>query len=183
MRTKDFDYFTTWSLIAIMLANVVIQGGRLLHRPQAWLGVFVVCLSLVVCVLGTDAVSYHLEPPETYRKQIMRNHMWMHLVPLISTVILLTNWQFYIGQALTPTSGGAGFLAALSLFGAWVFCPLDTGEIWQRKVVTVYNTQNPYIFLLSGAALGFVGLGLAHQASNHCATTRHKSAPLRTCTG
>ena len=181
MRKNDLDYFTTWSIVAIMLALAVLKIGRLTRRPQAWLGVFVVCLSLVVCVLGTDAVSYHLDPPAAYRRTLMRNHMWMHLVPLVLSVILLTNWDFYIGHPLTARSGGVGFLAALALFGTWLFYPLDSGERGTCKISAVYNTQNPCTFLLSGGALGIVGVCLTYQASNH-ASTRRNSGPFKTCT-
>ena len=181
MRTNDFDYFTTWSLIAIVLALTALKIGKLAHRPQPWLGVFVICLALVVCVLGTDAVSYHLDPPAVYRKTLMRNHMWMHLVPFVVSLILLTNWDFYIGHRVSARSGGFGFAAALALFGTWLFLPLDSGERGLSKISTVYNTQNPATFLLSGGALGIAGAFLAYQASNHAAT-RCNSGPFRTCT-
>jgi len=168
MRPKAFDYFTTWSALAQLVAYFVLVATNYCDRPQAWVAVFTVCLALSVCVLGTDAASYHMNPPPSHRNQMMRNHMWLHTVPLVLAMALLSNWQTYVGVRVTASAAIAGVAAGGGLFAAWFACPLETGERGFSKMKDVYNTQDPFAFLSAGALLGVTAALLARSASISC---------------
>ena len=97
----------------------------------------------------------------------MRNHMWMHTVPMFSSMVLLSNWGFFIGTPLSPMHALSGFVGAATLFASWLFKPLDTGELWERKIAAVYNTKDTYAFLTAGATFGVVALLMTYRASQN----------------
>lgn len=157
MRENNFDYFTLWSVVAVIVSILIIILGKLLGRPQPWLAMFFIPLTTVVSLIGTDTVGYHLNIPTTKdRKKVIRSHLWLHTIPLYISFLTVCNWNSVVGKKATNKDMMIGMSLLLSFFACYSSSPLDTGEKHLEKIKEVYNTKDPVYFIIVGICIAIV---------------------------
>ena len=168
MRDNSFDYFTIWSVIAVITSIIIIMIGKLLGCPQPWLAMFFIPLTSIVSLIGTDTVGYHLNIPDTKtRKKVIRSHLWLHTIPLYISFLTICHWDKIVGKSASNRDMMIGLGLLATFFASYSFTELDTGEKHLKKLEKVYNTRDPTYFIIVGICIAIVtSLSLKSSCAN-----------------
>lgn len=163
-------YFTFWVVCAMLVSVVFLIVTRLARCSLPSAGVFIVCGSALLGLLGTDVVAHRLDVPLKHQTRLMESHLVLHMIPLVLSIALLCTWPQAVGDPTKWRSVLVSLVCLLVLFIAYLSWPLKTGERFADKLRAVYNVQRPWEYCAVGAGIVTATslLLVAHGANIKC---------------
>lgn len=150
--SSRWDYFTYWNAVCTAIGYVILALVRLRKKPAPILATYLVCSSLVVCILGSWLLAFRMKIPKRFHRSVLRSQLWLHVAPLVLSFFLVSMWRPLVGGYASPQDAllGVGVLAAI--FSTWASTPVN-GHVWLDKIQDVYQTDESLIMLLIGVAI------------------------------
>ena len=149
---SNWDYFTYWNAVCTAIGYFVLILLRCNKKSAPILATYLVCSSLVVCILGSWLLAFRMKIPKKYHRVVLRSQLWLHVAPLVLSFIVVSMWKPVVGNYASPRDALLGVCALTVVFSIWASVPVN-GNVWLNKIQDVYQTDEALIMLLIGVTI------------------------------
>ena len=155
---SHFSYLTYWLITAIIASLLFTIICRMSGCSLPSIGVFIVASSLVLGILGTDAVSRECRQghDSNASADIVQRHLALHMGPMALSVAMLCAWPQLVGKPATWGSMAKGLGLLVVIFVMYLLYPLTTGEKLGDKLRRVYHLEKPWEYVGLGSLIAVV---------------------------
>ena len=155
--SSNLDYFTYWNALSYAIGFTALCGCKVAHKEARWLAVYLICSSLVVCIIGTWVLAFRMKIPRQFHRKVLRTQLWLHVMPLVLSFMIISIWPILVGKRATSNDAMLGLLGLAVLFTAWCSIPESTSRAtFLKKIEVVYQTEESLMLVCIGIVIAGV---------------------------